>query len=278
MIKSTVLLYLVIGTGIGIGIGYLGLNPQVNELQGSIQYKDEQIRDLRQEQISDKNNIANLEFDLVSLETEIGNNKQSILKLDEQINELNNEISRQRVNEELNKYEIKELKGLRNELEIEKTIIQVNMNNLTVKYDKLKETWDLWDKHRNVAPVTSNILEYSGKCTEGCYLDQDSLVFSTRQSLGCLQLGRGEGWSMAPALPSSNSYYIETTCFTRNDLNVGDMIAYECEFDWCKDQMILHQIIEIQNEGYLMKGIHNTEVDGVIRFEDIISKVVLIIL
>ena len=278
MIKSTVLLYLVIGIGIGIGIGYLGLNPQVNELQGSIQYKDEQIRDLRQEQISDKNNIANLEFDLVSLETEIDNNKQSILKLDEQINELNNEISRQKVNEELNKNEIKELKGLRNELEIEKAIIQVNMNNLTVKYDKLKETWDLWDKHRNVAPVTSNILRYSGKCTEGCYLDQDSLIFSTRQSLGCLQLGRGEGWSMAPALPSSNSYYIETTCFTRNDLNVGDMIAYKCEFDWCKDQMILHQIIEIQDEGYLMKGIHNTEVDGVIRFEDIFSKVVLIIL
>ena len=42
--------------------------------------------------------------------------------------------------------------------------------------------------------------------------------------------------------------------------------------------MILHQIIEIQNEGYLMKVIHNTEVDGVIRFEDIFSKVVLIIL
>ena len=163
MIKSTVLLYLVIGIGIGIGIGYLGLNPQVNELQGSIQYKDEQIKDLRQEQISDKNNIANLEFDLVSLETEIDNNKQSILKLDEQINELNNEISRQKVNEELNKDEIKELKGLRNELEIEKAIIQVNMNNLTVKYDKLKETWDLWDKHRNVEPVTSNILRYSGK-------------------------------------------------------------------------------------------------------------------
>ena len=126
MIKSTVLLYLVIGIGIGIGIGYLGLNPQVNELQGSIQYKDEQIRDLRQEQISDKNNIANLEFDLVSLETEIDNNKQSILKLDEQINELNNEISRQKVNEELNKDEIKELKGLRNELEIEKAIIAGN--------------------------------------------------------------------------------------------------------------------------------------------------------
>ena len=278
MIKSTALLYLVIGIGIGIGIGYLGLNPQVNELQGSIQYKDEQIRDLRQEQISDKNNIANLEFDLVSLETEIDNNKQSILKLDEQINELNNEISRQKVNEELNKDEIKELKGLRNELELEKTIIQVNMNNLTVKYDKLKEIWDLWDKHRNVAPLTSNILKYSGKCIEGCYLSEDSLVFNSQQPLGCLRLGRGEGWSMAPALPSSNSYYIETTCFTRNDLNVGDMIAYECEFDWCKDQMILHQIIEIQDEGYLMKGIHNTEVDGVIRFEDIFSKVVLIIL
>ena len=278
MIKSTALLYLVIGIGIGIGIGYLGLNPQVNELQESIQYKDEQIRDIRQEQISDKNNIANLEFNLASLETEINNNKQSILRLDEQINELDNEISRHKVNEKLNKEEIKELKGLRNELELEKTIIQVNMNNLTVKYDKLKEIWDLWDKHRNVAPLTSNILKYSGKCIEGCYLSEDSLVFNSQQPLGCLRLGRGEGWSMAPALPSSNSYYIETTCFTRNDLNVGDMIAYECEFDWCKNQMILHQIIEIQDEGYLMKGIHNTKVDGVIRFEDIFSKVVLIIL
>ena len=278
MIKSTVLLYLVIGIGIGIGIGYLGLNPQVNELQGSIQYKDEQIRDLRQEQISNKNNIATLEFNLTKLDVEINNQKQDIVRLDKQINELDNEITRRKVNEELDKEEIKKLKDLKNEMELEKTILQVNINNLTVKYDKLKEIWDLWDKHRNVAPVTSNILRYSGKCTEGCYLNQDSLVFSTSQSLGCLQLGRGEGWSMAPALPSSNSYYIETTCFTRNDLNVGDMIAYECEFDWCKDQMILHQIIEIQNEGYLMKGIHNTEVDGVIRFEDIISKVVLIIL
>ena len=186
MIKSTVLLYLVIGIGIGIGIGYLGLNPQVNELQGSIQYKDEQIRDLRQEQISDKNNIANLEFDLVSLETEIDNNKQSILKLDEQINELNNEISRQKVNEELNKDEIKELKGLRNELEIEKAIIQVNMNNLTVKYDKLKETWDLWDKHRNVAPEPSNI--FSSNCELGeltvlsIQLDVSSTKFITSLS------------------------------------------------------------------------------------------------
>ena len=41
---------------------------------------------------------------------------------------------------------------------------------------------------------------------------------------------------------------------------------------------ILHQIIEIQDEGYLMKGIHNTEVDGIVKFENIISKVVLIIL
>ena len=85
MIKSTVLLYLVIGIGIWIGIGYLGLNPQVNELQESIQYKDEQMRDLKQEQISDKNNIANLELDVDSLSTEINNNKQSLLILDEQI-------------------------------------------------------------------------------------------------------------------------------------------------------------------------------------------------
>ena len=83
---------------------------------------------------------------------------------------------------------------------------------------------------------------------------------------------------MAPALPSYNSRYIETTCFTRNDLKVGDMVGYECKFEWCKDQLILHQIIEIQDEGYLMKGIHNTNVDGIVRFENIISKVVLIIL
>ena len=47
MIKSIVLVYLVIGIGIGIGSGYFGLNPQINDLQESIQSKDQQIRDLK---------------------------------------------------------------------------------------------------------------------------------------------------------------------------------------------------------------------------------------
>ena len=278
MIKSIVLVYLVIGIGIGIGSGYIGINPQINDLQESIQSKDQQIRDLKQEQVSDRNDISTLEFDITRLDVEINNQKQDIVRLDKQINELNNEISRYKVNEESNKEEIRELKNIKNQIELERTILQVNINNLTVEYDKLKEVWDLWEQHRNVAPTTSNILKYSGKCIEGCNISSDSLIFNTQQPLGCLRLGRGEGWSMAPALPSSNSRYIETTCFTRNDLKVGDMVGYECKFEWCKDQLILHQIIEIQDEGYLMKGIHNTEVDGIVRFENIISKVVLIIL
>jgi len=278
MIKSIVLLYLVIGIGIGIGLGYFGLNPQINDLQESIQSKDQQIRDLKQEQISNRNDISTLEFDITRFDVEINNQKQDIVRLDEQIDELNNEISRYKVNDESNKEEIRELKNLKNEIELEKTILQVNINNLTVEYDKLKEIWDLWNRHRNVAPTTSNILKYSGKCIESCRISSDSLIFNTQQPLECLRLGRGEGWSMAPALPSYNSQYIETTCFTRNDLKVGDMVGYECKFEWCKDQLILHQIIEIQDEGYLMKGIHNTEADGIVRFEDIISKVILIML
>ena len=278
MIKSIVLVYLVIGIGIGIGSGYFGLNPQINDLQESIQFKDQQIRDLKQEQIADRNDISALEFNLTRLDVEINNQKQDIVRLDKQIDELNNEISRHKVNEESNKEEIRELKNLKNEMELEKAVLQVNINNLTVEYDKLKEVWELWDKHRNVAPVTSNILKYSGKCIRGCQISSDSLIFNTQQPLECLKLGRGEGWPKAPALPSYNSQYIETTCFTRNDLKVGDMVGYECKFEWCKDQLILHQIIEIQDEGYLMKGIHNTETDGIVKFEDIISKVILIIL
>ena len=278
MIKSIVLVYLVIGIGIGIGSGYFGLNPQINDLQESIQFKDQQIRDLKQEQIADRNDISALEFNLTRLDVEINNQKQDIVRLDKQIDELNNEISRHKINDESNKEEIRELKNIKNQIELERTILQVNINNLTVEYDKLKEIWDLWNRHRNVAPTTSNILKYSGKCIESCNISNDSLIFNTQQPLGCLRLGRGEGWSMAPALPSYNSQYIETTCFTRNDLKVGDMVGYECKFEWCKDQLILHQIIEIQDEGYLMKGIHNTETDGIVRFEDIISKVILIIL
>ena len=247
MIKSIVLVYLVIGIGIGIGSGYIGLNPQINDLQESIQSKDQQIRDLKQEQVSDRNDISSLEFDITKLDVEINNQKQDTVRLDKQINELNNEISRYKVNEESNKEEIRELKNIKNQIELERTILQVNINNLTVEYDKLKEIWDLWNRHRNVAPTTSNILKYSGKCIEDCRISSDSLIFNTQQPLGCLRLGRGEGWSMAPALPSYNSQYIETTCFTRNDLKVGDMVGYECEFEWCKDQLILHQIIEIQD-------------------------------
>ena len=278
MIKSIILVYLVIGIGIGVGLGYFGLNPQINDLQESIQSKDQQIRDLKQEQVSDRNDISTLEFDITRLDVEINNQKQDIVRLDKQINELNNEISRHKINDESNKEEIRELKNLKNEIELEKTILQVNINNLTVEYDKLKEIWDLWNRHRNVAPTTSNILKYSGKCIESCSISSDSLIFNTQQPLECLRLGRGEGWSMAPALPSYNSQYIETTCFTRNDLKIGDMVGYECKFEWCKDQLILHQIIEIQDEGYLMKGIHNTETDGIVKFEDIISKVILIML
>ena len=278
MIKSIVLVYLVIGIGMGIGLGYFGLNPQINDLQESIQSKDQQIKDLEQEQVTNRNDISGLKFDITKLDVEISNQKQDIVRLDKQINELNNEISRHKINDESNKEEIRELKNLKNEIELEKTILQVNINNLTVEYDKLKEIWDLWNRHRNVAPTTSNILKYSGKCIESCNISNDSLIFNTQQPLGCLRLGRGEGWSMAPALPSYNSQYIETTCFTRNDLKVGDMVGYECKFEWCKDQLILHQIIEIQDEGYLMKGIHNTETDGIVRFEDIISKVILIML
>ena len=278
MIKSIVLVYLVIGIGMGIGLGYFGLNPQINDLQKSIQSKDQQIKDLEQDQITNRNDISVLEFDITKLDVEISNQKQDIVSLDKQINELNNEISRHKINDESNKEKIRELKNIKNEIELEKSILQVNINNLTAEYDKLKEIWDLWNRHRNVAPITSNILKYSGKCIESCRISNDSLIFNTQQPLGCLRLGRGEGWSMAPALPSYNSQYIETTCFTRNDLKVGDMVGYECKFEWCKDQLILHQIIEIQDEGYLMKGIHNTEVDGIVRFENIISKVVLIIL
>ena len=262
----------------GIGLGYFGLNPQINDLQESIQSKDQQIKDLEQEQVTNRNDISGLKFDITKLDVEISNQKQDIVRLDKQINELNNEISRHKINDESNKEEIRELKNLKNEIELEKTILQVNINNLTVEYDKLKEIWDLWNRHRNVAPTTSNILKYSGKCIESCSVSSDSLIFNTQQPLECLKLGRGEGWSMAPALPSYNSQYIETTCFTRNDLKVGDMVGYECKFEWCKDQLILHQIIEIQDEGYLMKGIHNTETDGIVKFEDIISKVILIML
>ena len=278
MIKSIVLVYLVIGIGMGIGLGYFGLNPQINDLQKSIQSKDQQIKDLEQDQITNRNDISGLEFDITKLDVEISNQKQDIVRLDKQINELNNEISRHKINDESNKEKIRELKNDKNEIELEKTRLQININNLTSEYDKLKEIWELWNRHRNVAPTTSNILKYSGKCIESCRISSDSLIFNTQQPLGCLRLGRGEGWSMAPALPSYNSQYIETTCFTRNDLKVGDMVGYECKFEWCKDQLILHQIIEIQDEGYLMKGIHNTETDGIVKFEDIISKVILIIL
>ena len=278
MIKSIVLVYLVIGIGIGIGLGYFGLNPQINDLQESIQSKDQQIRDFEQEQVTNRNDISGLEFDITKLDVEISNQKQDIVRLDKQINELNNEISRHKINDESNKERIRELKNDKNEIELEKTRLQININNLTSEYDKLKEIWELWNRHRNVAPTTSNILKYSGKCIEDCRISSDSLIFNTQQPLGCLRLGSGEGWSMAPALPAYNSQYIETTCFTRNDLKVGDMVGYECKFEWCKDQLILHQIIEIQDEGYLIKGIHNTEVDGIVKFENIISKVVLVIL
>jgi signal peptidase I len=79
--------------------------------------------------------------------------------------------------------------------------------------------------------------------------------------------------SMRPAMHGGHTT-IETTCFSNNDLQLGDIIVY----DDLEGRNVIHQIIEIRPEGVITKGINNEVADpGMILWDDIISLVIAII-
>ena len=143
-------------------------------------------------------------------------------------------------------------------------------------YNELKVKYDLWRLQADLAPKARDEYSVIGYIPyAGEWLIEESAIFiSFLDPENCVMLGNiAFTGSMRPAMHGGHTT-IETTCFSNNDLQLGDIIVY----DDLEGRNVIHQIIEIRPEGVITKGINNEVADpGMILWDDIISLVIAII-
>ncbi|MFC1754082.1 hypothetical protein ACFL96_11945 [Thermoproteota archaeon] len=149
-------------------------------------------------------------------------------------------------------------------------------STLQTLYDNLKVKYDLWRLHSALVPPDRNeysvigYIPYAGEWQ----IDETSFLISFPDTSNCIIWNNLAGTgSMQPAMGGGHTA-VGTTCFSNNDLQLGDIIVYDDGLG----MNIIHQIIEIRPEGVITKGIHNEVADpSVILWGDILYVVIAII-
>ena len=102
----------------------------------------------------------------------------------------------------------------------------------------------------------SQNIDYKNYVWSGC---KDKSVVWIEPNLKCTG-------SMKPTFSCENTLYF---CkHVTGDLHVGDIVAYKYD-----DYLVVHRIIGVTNDGFLMKGDHNKYPDAkVVRESDIVGK------
>ena len=313
---------LLLGGLLGTGIGYLWLNPQINELQETVQIRDNKINSLEEQQRQDKNSIASMEDKMENLNIKISENELIVLDLEnkiiekdiklddleneisqkevelneinqelsdtkEQINILDLEIDDLKINEELNKEEINNLEELRDSLQSrvsqlnsDRVDLQQTISELREEYQELKELWDLWADNRDIAPSNNVGYRYQG------YKYDNGIFIPFPNARSCLDwvsfVGTG---SMRPFIfKDTLAIGIKASCLAPSDIKQGDIISFDGTRLFERSYInIGHQVIDVVNCShdrtrtcYVTKGTNNDSIDGEIRFEEVINKIVII--
>tara|TARA_Y100000590_G_C15529784_1_gene942700 strand:- start:22 stop:1005 length:984 start_codon:yes stop_codon:yes gene_type:complete len=317
------LVAIIIGASLGLGVGYLGINPQVNELEESIQERDRQIDELRQERISNRNEIHELKFNINSLNNEvsnlnleINNNQLELNQLESQIsqkeeelntvnialnnaknqiNMLNIEIEELKINEKLNKEEIERLEELKASLEMNTTVLELekealrnSISDLRKRYDEVKELWDLWESNRDIGPSNNEGYRFEGDiCFVFCTYVGNAIVIPFPNLYNCFSWNKfASTGSMRPFIHTDNiGIGVKAECLNSSDIKQGDMIAFDGDRLWRRDLEwpVSHQVIEVVSCShdraktcYITKGTNNDFIDGEVRFEEIVEKIIII--
>ena len=84
-LSPLLLVFLLIGSIIGIGLSYATTNPQLNELKNQLEDQNSMISNIEKEKEIDKNKISEMEREIIVLNDEISNNKIDIIKLETKI-------------------------------------------------------------------------------------------------------------------------------------------------------------------------------------------------
>ena len=155
-------------------------------------------------------------------------------------------------------------------LESEITELNSNKNELQEKYSDLKRNLDIQPQERKK-------YKFQGIIDKPGYYrfqsdDVPVVMISFPEPGDCF------GWAknletnfMTPAF-SDEHEVIWTTCFDNSDITVGDIIVFKSE-----SSTIVHQVITIQSEGVITKGISNEQADDLVEWDEIEGIVIAII-
>lgn len=132
----------------------------------------------------------------------------------------------------------------------------------------LQERYDVWRQHAEVEPQSRS--EY--------YLYPLPLVNQLRvvfpDAVNCMKAWVvSDTGSMKPLL-GEGTEVVGTSCFIESDIGVGDLIV----FSEGGEVPTLHQIIGVEDGGFVTKGIYNVIRDPfIVMFEDILAVIVVIV-
>lgn len=149
-------------------------------------------------------------------------------------------------------------------LRLENHNLREQVKQLEYSNKFLNETNILWNQYKSISP--SSQPEYS--LIPIYYSNEIHIRFPFPRE--CMQYWYlVESGSMRPFLDTGHEV-IGTTCFS--DLNVGDIIVYKSGV-----QYVIHQIVDIQEDGVITKGTWNNYVDRLIPFKDVVAVIVVIV-
>lgn len=156
------------------------------------------------------------------------------------------------------------------------TALQEHLEGINKDYNSLKTKWNIWQKHKNLAPQPQDTIEVWGNVRKvGTHLiNRTSVLVSFPEPDKCLMVLRTPGTgSMRPAF-YGNHQILVNKCVVKSDIRLGDIIAFQSP----QGKTIVHQIIDVDLDGVLTKGIYNEMPDPyTVKWEDIIGIVVAII-
>ena len=247
-LSPLLLVFLLIGSIIGIGLSYATTNPQLNELKNQLEDQNSMISNIEKEKEIDKNKISEMEREIIVLNDEISNNKIDIIKLETKISQKDEDLN--------------------------------EINNIWKIWEEHKEL-----SPRNNFGYRYND-PGGGSCLGNCMVSIQSLIIPFKDVKDCMIWARFTGTgSMRPVIYKDTiTIGIKSKCLDPSEINKGDMIIFNGKRIFDSEQAIGHQVIDtvvcsndMSKTCYITKGIYNNHIDPKeVRFEEVIMKITLI--
>ena len=190
-LSPLLLVFLLIGSIIGIGLSYTNANPQLNELKNQLEDQNSIISNIEKEKEIDKNKISAMEREIIVLNDKISSNKIDIIEVETKISQKDENLN--------------------------------EINNLWETWEEHKEL-----SPKNNFGYRYND-PGGGSCLGNCMVSIQSLIIPFKDVKDCMIWARFNGTgSMRPVIYKDTiTIGIKSKCLDPSEINKGDIVEIE---------------------------------------------------